>query len=460
MQRDGIWYFERLIELTAGDISYRRYNAAGALQLQAPGTFLLRVVTPPPGNPSFTGSGPYWLYERQLLSRHPAVAAVEVEAEPGEVRNYLPDADFPKAVFSANPADGRLLYWDNGPADGSGVRTRREPNPKGDPLPAGLRILKFPFTTLPPLSAPAVRIPLALVGTPFIEGGAPSLAFQLTLSFTVRLATTTFNSEDHAGTAAFYVSLLVDGVPVEVPYQVGEDTYSRSLIPVFEAKSTSEATFTVTFLVNHILLRQTAQAVLRFHASAYDDVIVTEPVLSVGTATNGAYVNTSRGQTNAGPRLSKRDTGLTLQLADTYNTAERTVAVLQRSVLLADTGGPVGLWREGTDPATPAYYLIDLLVRDRLHWQQKPCWVLRGVLKGEYSPAALLVDPAFSPDVAFQTTSARWDMAANTWELTAVQNLAILPPRPARTTGLLSEADSRLLLSENGAYYLIPENAY
>ncbi|MGI4736334.1 MAG: hypothetical protein ACRYG7_14245 [Janthinobacterium lividum] len=451
MQREGSWYFERLIELSTDQLTPRYYDGRG-LPLVGPPVTLLKVVELPPRQGPRTDR--YWENRQQLLSRHPAVSAASITAEPGEARNYLTDVDFPATAF--DPISGQLLAW------AGNLQARREPDAKDASKPASLRLLKQPnlLTTLT-LDSPPVRLPAAgaALRTP-LGGPAGYYAFQCVLSFSVKLATANFTPDPPVGPAAFYVGVSIDGGKT---FLGRADTAPGQLapgkVPVYELTGTGAAKVSIPFRANPVTLETGYPITLRFWGSTVDDVLISDLQLSIGTATNGSYVQESSGETKAGPRLTKRDAGLVLQLADTLNPDERVFSVLDRSVLLAATGQPLSLWREGLDRAVLAYYLIDYLVRDRLTWQQRPCWVLRGLLKGDYSPGALLVDPAFDPDVAFVNTAATWTIAAETWSVTAVQGLGYHTPLPTPTYGLLSE-DGALLLSEDGAYTLVPEDAY
>jgi hypothetical protein len=467
-QREGIWYFERFIELTSGNLTHRRYDASGSPIAVDQAYSLLRVVSPP--YPDLTALR--YQEGRQILSRHPAVAAVEVTAEPGDARNYFPDVDFAESAF--DPITGRILAW-SGEAG-----SKREPNAKDASKSASLRLLQAPNLTPLTLDSPEFRVPVAGISLVDVNGGPLGYTpFKCELSFKAKLspsdrfpnsadAIAAFKPDPPVGAAAFYVGLQAGdpanpggaGFLGRADTPVGQASPVK--IPVYELSGTSEVTVTIPFETGYFNFPgapQTYALLVRFYASTIADVVISELKLTVGSATNGSYVELSSGDTKAGPRLTRRDTGLALQLADTLNPDERVFAVLRRSVLTAATGAPVATWREGLDTTKDAYYLIDLIVRDRLSWQQKPCAVLRALLHGDYTPGAILVDADFNPDVAFVNTSASWDTQADTWDITAVQNLGFTPSRPLATYGLLAE-DGALLLSEDLRYTLLPEDAH
>lgn len=452
-QRDGVWYFERLTELSTGPMTPRRYNAQGQRIAPTPYT-LLRVIYPPAGGAEQELS---YVEERQLVNRHPAVAGVSVTQEPGEPRNYLaPYADFPLSAFE--PASGK---WRLGIGE---LPTRRE-LPADVKKPAGLRLLLSNNTKT--IDFPDVLLPVAgyelLGANPGV--GTPAIAnpFICTLAFTATPGVDANYVGDEANQQAdLRFSLGIRFEPSD-PIVWLSPTPSVGLlapgqIPVYAVNGSGAKKVSFEFVSNAAFRRQVS-LVLRFYGSTAGDIIISEPKLSIGTAIAGAFVNESQGDTKAKGRLSARDEDLTLRLADTLNVDEKVFAVLQRSVLLASTGAPVSLWREGPDPQTTPYYGVDLLVRDRLGWQQRPCWVLRALLLGECSPGALLADPDFSPEIAFVVTSVTWNCAARTWDVTAVQDLFLRPPRPESTFGLLAETGA-LLLSESLAYTLVPEDAY
>jgi hypothetical protein len=457
-QREGQWFFERLPELsTERSTAYRYYDETGGY-LPGPGVSLLHAVELPPrqnGTPAR-----YWQNKQQLLSRHPAVAGVLVSAEPGEPRNYFPRPDFPASDFDA--LRGNSLTW-TGPADSA-----RVPDPADLKKPVSLQLKSAAPGLNAYLDAPPVLLPVA--GRPLTDalgGPAGYFPFQVTLSFTVKLTAGSFQPDPSTGRAALYIQLGVrdpDGNLTEPTWlfrgDLKPDDPAPSKIPVYELTGTSAAKVSIPFRAN--LFTPRTEVTVRVYAPTFatdSALLFSEPKLTIGTATNGSFVNTSEGETKAGPRLTKRDNSLTLQLADTLNPDERVFSVLARSVLLAATGGPVGLYREGLDPLAPAYYGIDLAVRDRLTWQQKPCWVLRGLLRGSYSPGALLVDPAFDETLAFVTTAASWNVSADTWNITAVQGLGYVVALPEVEYCLLAE-DGSPLLKEDGAYLLAPEDAY
>jgi len=447
-QRDGCWYFERLADLAMTPLLPRRYDAAGQ-PLAAPAAYsLLRTVT------LATAATPlWWRDERQLVSRHPAVAAVSVKAEPGEPRNYFVGGDFSADAFDT--VTGRLLAW-TGLAGSS-----RQPDLEDLTKPAALRLALDPW---PPVDLSSPRVTLPVAGHAFYSPYTSDVTLRCTLRFTARMASGTFTPDStRRGRAALYASVgfLTPGDPATAaifpaplparPFQLAADK-----IPVYEVTGTGAAKITLDFALYSDRLTQ--EAFVRFYGGEYDDVLISDVQLTLGTATNGSYINESEGQTKAGPRLTKRDDALVLQVADTLNPDEKAFAVLARSVLLAETGAPLSRWREGPGLATPAAASQDLVVFHRLEWQQRPCWVLRGLLVGDCGPGALLVDPAFDPAGGLVVTSARWALADNSWEVTAVQNLALRPPRPVRRSGLLAERGASLL-SEDNRYYLLPEHA-
>lgn len=445
-QRDGCWYFERLADLTMAPLTPRRYDAAGQ-PLATPAAYsLLRTVTLP------TAATPlWWRDERQLVSRHPAVAAVSVKAEPGEVRDYFVGGDFPVEAF--DPVTGRLLGWTGTAA------TSREPDAQDARKPASLRLVTS--SPVNSLTSPPVVMPSA--GHSFYDVYKANITASVTLSFTARLAEGSFTPNPTSPDAALFVGLGFNDVGNSAQYVGFLDSTPPHLfkngldqLPVYEVTGTSAAKVSLTFLGGDGSLRY--QYFVRFWAGAHGDVLISDVRLTIGTATNGSFVNESEGLTKAGSRLTKRDDALVLQVADTVNPDEKAFSVLARSVLLAQTGAPLSRWREGRDPITPAAASQDLVVFHRLEWQQRACWVLRGLLVGDCGPGALLVDPAFDPAVGLVVTSARWALADNSWDVTAVQNLLLRPPRPVRRSGLLAETGTPLL-SEDVRYYLLPEYA-
>jgi hypothetical protein len=464
-QRDGIWYFERLAELGTGPLTPRRYDAAG-VQLPDPAPYtLLRIVYP-----GIRRSRLYWQNGRQLLSRHPAVAAVSVKAEPGDPHNFLTGVDFPETAF--DPTTGNLLAWTGD------VQTKREPDPKDVTKPASLRLVQQPNLTEATLDSPEFRLPVAGISLVDANGGPVGYTpFKCTLSFTAKLlpgpyqpaAAAAFTPDPPAGPAALCVGLQAgdaanpSGAGFLGRADVAAGQPSPVKIPIYELTNGSEAKVEIPFEAGYLLYPTaplTYAVRLRFYGSVVGDIVLSDLRLTIGTATNGSYVKESGGQTKAGPRLTKRDESLTLELADTLNPDERAFSVLDRSAVTPATGAPLSLWREGLDTKQEPYYLIDLLARDRLSWQQKPCWVVAGLLVGDFTAGALVVDPSIDPGIALVATGATWLVAPNSWDITAVQNLTIIPAAPVSGFGLLAEDGETLLLSEDLNYTLVPEDAY
>ena len=453
-QREGSWYFERLPELNAGPLAHRRYDAAGQPAAPTPTYSLLRVVYPPYPDPRRL----HWQEGRQLLGRHPAVAAVTITQEPSGVRNYFPPPAFPAADF--DPATGRLLAGWTGT-----LQVRRVADANDISKPASLRLLAGAGAVL---DSPPIHLPAA--GQALYQGaiGLPDAyrPFRCGLSFDAQPdADSGFQADAGALEADFVLGVgYQNGAAITwlLPdeYQVANRNpasgFALDGFPVYAVNGTGKASVRFSFSLASPF-QAYENLVIRLHGSSKGEITLSNFALTIGTEKNGSFVNESRGQTGAAARLTRQDNKLVWQLADTLNVDERVFAVLQRSVLLTGPGTLLSQWRAGADPAGVPAYGVDLATAARLGWQRRPCAVLRGLLAGDCSPGAVLVDPVLEADTGLLITAARWALHDNTWEVTAVENLTLAVPRPARAFGLLSQT-GRPLLSQAGTH-LLPQNA-
>lgn len=427
----GAWWLERLIELQPTALTYVSYSPTGARLLGASRVPLEPIVRYAAGRPA-------WERGSQRQGLRPAVGHISVEADPGELANYL------RPVLPTNDeVPGALpLGW---------LATANVPSTliyQGKDKTPLLRLAGSSGYTAATAPWVQTRPSYALLPN---KGDSVEI---VRLAFTVKVYGNT-PSDDETKQPVLYVALKMGNVwlwnylagkgaglppvdnpsPVQVPIRFA-DTKEQE-IELFFSTSTSQ---------------KGQPLALRFYAPAGGLTATTVDIsaLELGYESGdvqAAEAYTTSYETDTGQLVSRVDDALKLFHSDTR-------LVRRAGTLLDAAGFPTAGWVEPTSPALPVE-VGDYVVTARNLWQRRPAQVLSGELRGlAGGPGALLTDPGEARPAVYVLTSATYPVASAAWQVTGVQDLVLTPAGEAFPDHAIYNEDDSAWLGESGTVLL------
>jgi hypothetical protein len=442
----GCWHWERLADLEVTPMPYRLYDLDGTTAR----TDMMVTLHQAIGNPH-QDNGPFWLNGEQSQGLHPAVSLIHIATKPGTLLNLLGTvADFAEADFLGP----RLLAW-----QGGAPVQRIAPVKKGDPT-----VLRLLGATpgLGPTSAKFIQSP----PTP------PIVSHQGDAFLIVRF-TATLRSTEIVPTGTPFPLLPVLRYAVQQGGEWLGDSFSgNSTTQVLTSFVRFEDGLDVAFVLRSAYGRVSATpapVVLRFYQMTAPaghpryDVDIQDLRIEYAAYYGGEEDYDDAGEISNDAFFTRKDDGLTLFHTDTPSAR-------LNGTWLGPNGLPVPAWREysdaeltattgigtaGEQPDAPTAPLLALLLRDRMLWQQRPQYTLRGSLQGAVSPGGLLSDPTGDTPAVYLITSARRVESQDLWHVEATQILTLTAP-----SAPVVELPDGTLLTDDGRPLLSPSLAY